>query len=188
MPYCAECGVELDETDRFCRECGHETDPASSPDPSPQTRSRGETNRGSAPEAEPEPAVPADQSTGFTTGQKVVFAGAAVTVVGAFLPWITIGGLGVSKSGIDADGVLTLAFGLVAGGGAVVRWGRWARVAVAALGLLTAGIGVVYIADPLAGSGVTSQLARAAIEPASGLYVTALGGIVMLAGPLLDYA
>jgi hypothetical protein len=181
MSYCSECGAELTAANRFCTECGAEVDPegAAGGDNggatrrSPEGRTTGRTRA-------------TDTSGGFTTGQKVVFVGAAVTVVGAFLPWISV--LGASKSGIDADGVFTLVFGLLAAGGTVVRWGKWAKVGVAVLGVLTAGIGLLYIADPLAGTEAASQFARMAVDPGLGLYVTALGGVGILAGPLVDYA
>jgi hypothetical protein len=182
MSYCSECGADLAAADRFCTECGAEVDPG-------QDQVGGERDRGArrSPEGRTAERTRATEtSSGFTNGQKVVFVGAAVTVVGAFLPWITA--LGASKSGIEADGVFTLVFGLLAAGGAVVRWGKWARVGVAVLGVLTAGIGLLYVVDPLAGAETSSRLARMAVDPAIGLYVTALGGVAILAGPLVDYA
>lgn len=123
----------------------------------------------------------------YSQHEKIALGGAGLTVLGAFLPWIKLGDLG-SKTGVDGDGVFTLAFALVVAGIVVVRnWEKIDRVAVTALGVLTLGIGVLYISDPamgtdLASSGAFGQALAQALEPGIGLYITALGGLGMLVG------
>lgn len=123
---------------------------------------------------------------GYSQNEKIALGGAGVTAVGAFLPWIELGALG-SRSGIDGDGTFTLLFAIVVIGIIVVRdWEKIDKGAVAVLGLLSLGIGVMYISDPAAGTNLgqsmMGQAIAEALEPGVGLYLTAAGGLGMLAG------
>jgi hypothetical protein len=162
MAYCRECGAEIHAQDAFCPECGAETGKVSEP-----------TSGGYLDD--------------FTIGQKVVFVGAALAAIGAFLPWITVSVLGTtdSASGIGGDGTYTLLGALVCGIGAVFRWGKWAKVAVAIVGALTLLVGLMYVSDP--GVEAVRQQYRSLAQPGIGVYVTALGGVGLLGGPILDY-
>ncbi|WP_232703307.1 hypothetical protein [Halobacterium wangiae] len=123
----------------------------------------------------------------YSQGEKVALGGAGLAAVGAFLPWIKLGQLG-SMNGLDGDGTYTLIFAVVAVGIIVVRnWERIDKGAVAVLGLLTLGIGALYITDPAAGTnlgqaGAFGEAIAEALQPGMGLYVTALGGLGMLVG------
>lgn len=197
MSYCPECGFEVDRDDRYCPDCGHDLSsggrdsgqsdvdrsvetPDAVTDPSPGDAD--ENGDGPSP------------STGrFTTGQKILLAGTGLAVLGAFLPWITANLLGtnVSVRGIDRDGLFTLILALLAGGVCLFRWGRIARASVFLLGILITAIGILYIGDPLFGVDISTstnpELLRAAVNPGFGLYLTAIGGVGILGGPLVDY-
>jgi hypothetical protein len=123
---------------------------------------------------------------GYSQNEKIAVGGAGLTAVGAFLPWIKLGSLG-SKSGLDGDGTFTLVFALIAIGVILVRdWEKVDKGVVALLGLLSLGIGVMYISDPAAGTSLgetmMGQAIAEALEPGMGLYVTAIGGLGMLVG------
>ena len=123
----------------------------------------------------------------YSQGEKVALGGAGLAAVGAFLPWIKLGQLG-SVSGLDSNGTYTLVFAVAVVGIVVLRnWGNVDRSAVAVLGLLTLGIGVLYIVDPATGTslreaGAFGSAIADALQPGVGLYVTALGGLGMLVG------
>lgn len=114
-----------------------------------------------------------------------VLAGVGLVAVGAFLPWVTL--LGISKSGIDAaDGQITLVVVLVAGGVTLFgNWGTWSRVVAGLGGLWCLGIALLYISDPAFGIEERNVITQA-LSPGIGLYLTGLGGLVMLASAALD--
>lgn len=178
MPYCAECGTEHEADAMFCPSCGHTID---AEDPTPVEPSE--------PTASTREAGGAD---GYSTGQKALFAGAAIAAIGALLPWVTISVLGTTASmnGIEGDGVFTLVLALLAGGIGLVRWGRVAKTSVGVIGVLVLLVGFYYISDPLTGAEFTSsqseQIARNAARPGIGLYMTAAGGLAILAGAVAD--
>lgn len=123
---------------------------------------------------------------GYSQNEQIALGGAGLTAVGAFLPWIKLGSLG-SKSGLDGDGTFTLLFALAAVGIIVVRnWEKIDKGVVAVLGLLSLGIGVLYISDPAAGTSLgqsaLGQSIAEALEPGIGLYLTAIGGLGTLVG------
>ena len=129
-------------------------------------------------------------SSDYSQNEKIAICGAGITVLGAFLPWIELGDP-ASQNGIDGDGVFTLGFALLVAGIVVVRnWRKVDKGAVVVLGLLTLGIGVLYISDPSAGvdmegTGAFGQALADAMEPGLGLYVTTLGGLGMTVGGVL---
>jgi len=121
-----------------------------------------------------------------TTDQLVAVGGATLAAIGALLPWITVslGTLGGSQKGLDVaaalDGRVVLLLSVLT---VVVRkWERTDAGAVAAFGLVTAGIEVMYVIDPAAAANASGEFAEALLEAGYGLYVTALGGLGMLGG------
>ena len=95
--------------------------------------------------------------------QKIALTGAALTIIGAFLPWATV--LGQRIHGIDGDGSLTLIVGFIAGGIVALRpWERRVRIASVALGSIIAFI-ALYDMTGVAGSGI---------------YLTLIGGLALL--------
>ena len=124
-------------------------------------------------------------------GEKVSLGGAAITIVAAFLPWITLGALG-SVSGIDGDGTFTLIMGAIVAGIVVAReWENVDQLATLALGVLVAGIGLMYVTDPAAGidtgSEFGNQIVSEVVSPAVGVYLTLIGGVAITAGGALGY-
>lgn len=107
-------------------------------------------------------------------------AGAAVTVVAAFLPWVTTSApagpveAGGTAMGIEGVGLATLLLGLVVGGVLVLLdWDATTLVVTAVVGLLVAGVAGWKL---LSLDGVAS--------PGVGLYLTVLAGLVVLASGL----
>jgi hypothetical protein len=86
----------------------------------------------------------------LTTPQRISAGSILVTAVAAFLPWVSI--LGISRLGIDGDGVLTL---IIAVAGAIVLAvttglvgkarvpGKASQIVLLVLAILTALIGLV---------------------------------------------
>jgi hypothetical protein len=127
----------------------------------------------------------------------VTLAGAAATVVGAFLPWVMVRAafLSVSKNGLDGDGRITAVLGLVVGIIVLVNL-RGARnpsaalVGVGIIGALIALIGVVDFVD------VKSRIADLSAEEARlvtadvgvGLYLTIAAGVATAVGAILGAA
>ncbi|WP_135663839.1 hypothetical protein [Halorhabdus rudnickae] len=128
----------------------------------------------------------------FSRGEQLSIGSAVVVVIAAFLPWITASILGtsVTVSGIDGDGVFTLAFAIIAAALVVARpWDRINKIAVGILGGLTAAVALYYIVDPamgVKGGGAGAELARQALSPGIGLYLTALGGVGLVLGAALE--
>ena len=104
-----------------------------------------------------------------TQRSRTVMAGAAaVVVVAAFLPWVSV--LGFTKAGIDGDGAMTLVLALV---GILLVWRRWLGwVGQLILSGLVAAIAIYDLND--AGS-----------FAAFGLYLTFLAGAVWVVGSLM---
>jgi hypothetical protein len=109
---------------------------------------------------------PSTKEAGLS-GNQVLRIGAGVgIVIGAFLPWVQVLGIGVA--GTNGDGQITLVLGLV-----VIVLSllvkRWAAIAVAILGALCA---IIAFAD----------MTNAA---ASGIYLTLAGGLVAAAAGIV---
>jgi hypothetical protein len=94
---------------------------------------------------------------------KVIGASAAVTIIAAFLPWVSV--LGVTASGIRGDGLITLILGIL--GGLVILANRAGRSGFAVSQLMLGGlvliVGIYHANDAFA---------------AIGVYLTLLAGLV----------
>ena len=200
MAHCTSCGAETAPGDAYCHECGTDlTGPDAGDDgrdESDQTapvtaevrRAKRTFDQGDDHDDASRSARAADRS-GFTTGQKVGFAGVATAAVGAFLPWLSVTALGATatKQGIDGDGSITLVLSLIAGALLFAKYEgnyRWLSVV---LGGVVALVALVYINDPLAGATAPSGVA-VDVSVGSGVYLTALGGVLLVGGPLYDGA
>jgi hypothetical protein len=99
----------------------------------------------------PPPPAAADDKTSLL-GWGIAVAG-ALLVLGAFLPWITMSGLGsASKSGIEGDGVITVLLGVGAGvvglrAAVSGRTNKWGYIAVLASGLTAGVVAVIDFID-----------------------------------------
>ena len=123
----------------------------------------------------------------LTTAEQVGIGGGVLAVIGAFLPWASF--MGMSVNGLDGDGAITLILGAAAGAVILLReWEQVDQIGVGVLGLLTLGIGYMDYSDidSLASGSQTSGLSLS-ISPGIGLYLTILGGILMLAAAALGY-
>lgn len=128
----------------------------------------------------------------LVTGKRLVLAGAALAAIGAFLPWFSASAVGttVEVTGVERDGVFTLAFAVAAG--AVGwhygdrSWGRWPAVGVVILGGLIAFFGGAYIYDPWLGTEPPREEVQNAVQIGVGLYATLIGGALVAAGPVYD--
>ena len=121
----------------------------------------------------------------------VVLAGAGLTFVGAFLPWVVASTLGVSvsRSGIEADGTATLVLAAVAIANVAFRHrDRFAMAIVGACGAGIVAVGSLYVLDLTYGydivsmGGVIEEVGSGIADPGIGVYLTLLGGIFVLGG------
>jgi hypothetical protein len=133
-------------------------------------------------------------AAGVGTHGGLVLAGGALTVVGAFLGWLTVSAFGRTgaSSGIDMldaspifNGVVTVLAAVVAvvltlAGGETQATKGLTVVA----GAVIAGVAAVMILAPdvALGGGAGGQLAAAVTSPGIGVFATLLGGVLVLAG------
>lgn len=110
-----------------------------------------------------------------TTGEKLVLGGAVGLVIGAFLPWATVGPFDVA--GTDGDGVLTLLIGLVV---AALAWSRKAPRLIIALIVLAVVIGLYDLVDVGRVAGGDEELFDVSIG--IGLIITVAASIVAVVG------
>lgn len=127
---------------------------------------------------------------GLALPRAAVLLGAAVTAVGAFLPWVTASYVfgSVTVHGTATQGGITLVLAVFVAIAVLLFWSRRTQIAVAGAGLLVAAIGVLYVVDPSRGIDVRIggiDVAALATSPEVGLYVTAAGGILVLGGALV---
>ena len=116
----------------------------------------------------------------------IVLGGALVVVIGSFLAWATVsaGGISVSASGMDGDGVITLVVGLAAAAMALFLKDRGRNIGVAIAGGIIVLVAIIDIADvnralgEFPGGGVEASVGI-------GLWLVLLGGITVLVGPFI---
>lgn len=109
----------------------------------------------------------------LTTPQRVSAVSIVVVAVAAFLPWVSI--LGIGALGIEGDGVVTL--GLAVAGAAVLAMTTGAVGAPRTPGKGSQ-VTLVVLAAAVALIGLLDMNGAAAV----GLYLTLFGGIAWLAG------
>ncbi|MFC3477882.1 hypothetical protein [Halobacterium litoreum] len=134
-------------------------------------------------------------SNDYTTGELTAVGGATLAAISAFLPWITVsfGGVSGSQKGMDVaatlDGRIVLLLAILAVGVVVLReWERADAGAVAAFGLVTTGIGAMYLLDPAAAANASGSFGASLIQSGYGLYAAVVGGLVMLGGGAIGLA
>lgn len=197
---CRACGEDLDHREAVCPHCGSEDvvqvgaeETNDTEDEQPEQASPGASPAAdTASEASDEPGTEPDgpestasDETERSTGEKALLGGIGLTVLGAFLPWITVSVLGttMTKRGIDGDGTLTVAAAIIVGVLYLVRWGRTAKWTALLFGALVTLLALVYITDPAWGvDSANQQTFRNVANVGIGLYVTALGGAAMTYG------
>ncbi|WP_374454464.1 hypothetical protein [Nocardioides sp.] len=113
----------------------------------------------------------------FSTPQRVSGIAIVVVALAAFLPWVSIFGIGIS--GIRGDGVLTLILAILGAVALAIRVGLLPQVKVPARASLIASLvfsGLVTLI------GLLDMNGAAAI----GLYLTLFGGIAWVVGAVLE--
>lgn len=132
----------------------------------------------------PESAAAPAPAPGVTTpvrssGEKLVLGGTAGLVIGAFLPWATVGPFDVA--GTDGDGVLTLLLGLIV---AALAWTRKApRLVIALIGLAVL-IGLYDLVDVGRVAGSDEEFFDVSVG--IGLLLTVAASIVAAVGWVQD--
>ena len=177
MPYCPECGIEVDPNDFHCINCGEEL-PKNNP---ARQRRQQRQHQEYSKEAESE-ASPLAQGLGALS--------ALVAVVGVFMPWLEVSAFGATASATGLDfRVGTLA--LLAAGVALLLFipKETAAHAIAGVaGMIVLLLVLFFLNDPLGMEGNFSQFEReltnAITDVGGGAYVTLAGGIGMTVGAL----
>ena len=214
MQYCPSCGESVTERDQYCSSCGRDlTEATHSPQqpsdqqlPAEQRQAQPRARQGEAgahrgtgpqqPQEGQQPPAPGPEQEGgiasWPIGRKVVVGASLIGAIGAFLPWVTLQVLAtsVTKRGIEADGRITLLFAILVFITATWRWTKWSRVFNTVTGFIILGLGTLYIVDPLVGARnqMTQQQLQyqEAITPGIGLYLTAIAGLLIVAGIVYD--
>lgn len=152
----------------------------------------GETSTDQADRESPRKDHPTKYQYEWTTARKASIVGSIGAAVGAFLPWFSLNVFGTSatRRGIEADGVITLIAAVMVFIVVAWRWGPWQRGVSFVFGLFILGLGSIYIYDPL--FGVRDQLTaqqeqyQHLISPDIGLYLTAIGGLIIVGSIAYD--
>lgn len=145
-----------------------------------------------------------------TRSQALVGGGAALTAVSAVLPWLvpssaaqefasdsgdsmgSISGIAVFTEGLQplfsgpvvaGIAIALVAVALVAGGN------QWADAGVIVGGGIVALVAAIWILAPgtIVGGGMGGAMLAAFLSPGIGLFLTILGGILILAGGVMSY-
>ena len=139
-----------------------------------------------------------DRTDGLGTPEKLLVGGIGLAGLSLLFPWISAsepvlmvdGSVESEMTGLEApDGILVFGATLVAG---IVAWARrwdWiTSVVVGLAGLIAAGIGFMYISDPLSGAEYSpGSGVEEAIDPGTGLYLLVLGGLLLLGASYSGY-
>lgn len=89
MPFCRDCGSEMEESDQFCKSCGTPSDPNTPTAVTPESSEQA-AEAGGAP------------SGVWIGGQMAILVGAVMMIIGPFMSWTTV--VHVPFSGLDRTG------------------------------------------------------------------------------------
>lgn len=187
MDFCSACGSKrVRVADLYCRACGSAFADA--------TGMRGVTP---VVTDEDRPTVAGSAGAGWlrtnpvgVTSVCVLLASGVLALVGALLPWVDAP-FGISKTGIEGDGILTAIAGLIIMALATALlfrgdgW-RWAWALSTASLILGAFVLIVALYD-IDNTNRLIANSRVPAKLASGIYLTAIAGGVAMAGGLLGY-
>lgn len=196
---CKECGTALAPDASFCGQCG-----------APVTRPTTETSEAanteaavSAPAATnmadpvptsvPDPAaMPVAETSarvapGIDRVSFITLGASLVVIVGAFLPWVTVGGW-LSVSGTSGDGSITLVAGILAGifGFIMRKRNTVMPFTIGILGLVAvavSGYDMSEVSNLDPADSESLLLAKASIG--SGMYLTFIGGLGLIAAAVM---
>ena len=129
------------------------------------------------------PANPKKSSFGL--GQIIGLIGAILLIVGAFLPWGRTAIVDVT--GLDGDGVITLGIGVVAIILLLIKKvPLWITII---LGVVALAIGIIDMRGMAAANTELGLEAgdEFAVSIGSGLYLTVVGGVGLIVGPIVGY-
>lgn len=124
-----------------------------------------------------------DESSVVTPTQLAI-AGGTLLIIGSFLPWVNAGP--VTRAGISsADGIATLILGGgVAGYAFFRRFNGWVTGIIGAFGVV---VGAYDIINPLSVAMLGVEIDPSFRSPGVGIYLTLIGGLVLLGAALLGY-
>jgi hypothetical protein len=175
MPFCRNCGVQMQEEDRFCKGCGAAVVPTVQPAYPVGTAQQFERAF----------------SPGFIWGQVVSIVGASMLVIGPFLAFITVYLLSqIDRSGVSWTnnealvivglGILGVAFGVVS----LILKRRFTGVPFL-VGIVSLGFTIWYYvqARDLVAEAVAEDYVASV---GTGLYLCLIGGIICLVGGIVS--
>jgi len=119
------------------------------------------------------------------TGKYVSVVGGILTVVGAFLPWVVVGGQ-TTVSGVQGQGLFAVTFCAIALGVIAFReWNPPEQAVVVSMGLLV----LIVVLNVFSGLDElpAGQSIALTTDPAIGLYASLVGGAVLALGGVLGY-
>jgi hypothetical protein len=177
MPFCRNCGSQVEEQDRFCNICG---------------ASAATGFRAAGPVWVAQPGARPSSLTGvFIGSQVIVLIGCVMLVIGPFLSWMNAHVLEeISASGLqktDNEALLIVILGVIGAAFAVVslalkrRTFTWVLFVV---GLVSLGLSVYYYVQ-LRDQLIYPDLGDISTSLGTGIYICLVGSIVVLVGALV---
>jgi len=111
----------------------------------------------------------------ISRGRRLALASVLIIIIGSIGPWVDAGGQ--TAGGLDKDGVVTIFFALVAAVYLIfTRLPHWLPTAI--LGFIVGAIGIFDIVDI---EDLNAGFTGGFVSPGWGLYLTAIGGIALIA-------
>lgn len=137
----------------------------------------------------PYPSRPPQAAKTFDSLALITLFGGALTALGSFMPWVNISApfVSLTKSGMEADGRITLILGLISIGIGIARLATRTPVAVQLIpvlpGLFTTLIASLDLADTQARMASIPHLGTYVYASVGGgMYAVLIGGILTLVG------